>query len=428
LLEDVSSQHSDRDIVGTFIETLAVWHDLEGYGYLETPHDEYERDVALPGADPARTPAAIARAALPEMDEVTRLARSDIDRLGFSGGEDAALARVGEGEGSWLIAIVGSIGAGELQRLSLYVSLLDQAIARATQTTTAQVLATLATHLLADAGNPEEQARQAIRQVETALGMTSAAFTVTSRTGARLLHAGASFTAADLAAGSGAGKVVIIRRDPQQYAMAFVADWSRDHRVTLQESHVVHVVADLLESWVKRLVRQSPPTGDRRAAQRGFDEVLERFARDAVQGGIPVTAVVMAFGDAAFRPDVTQARVARLREHLRGGDLVGRLAEGDVGVLLHDTAAAQAEAVVGRLRHLLERDIKERREGVPADIKERREGVPADIKERREGVPADRVPLGQVSIGVATRRPGDPAAGALTQEARQRARYDATDN
>jgi GGDEF domain-containing protein len=177
--------------------------------------------------------------------------------------------------------------------------------------------------------------------------------------------------------------------------MAFVADWSPDHRVTQQENRVVETIADLLEAWVRRLVRQSPRTADRRAPRRGFDEVLERFARDAVQGGVPVTALVITFGDAEFQPDVMQARVVRLREHLRGGDLVGRLADGDVGVLLHDTAEHEAEVPIARLRHVLE---------------------------------GDGVPTKEMSIGRASRRPGDPMTKALAQEARQGARYHASDN
>ena len=393
LLAD-DAAHSDRDIVRTFIESLAVWHDLEACGYVETD-DEYVREVSLPGADPSHTPAAIPRAALPELDDVVRLARSDFDRLGFSGASDVVLAHLGTGPGSWLVAITGSVESDELQRLNLYVTLLDQAVARATQATMADVLATVSMLLLADSGNPEEQARQAVLHVQRALAMPSAALTATSRTGAPLLHVGPAFAAADLAAGSGDGKIVIIRRDPQQYAMALVAEWPADHRVTQRENHVVEAVAGLFESWVRRLVRQSAHAGDRRASSRGFDEVLERFARDAVQGGIPVTAVVIAFGDAAFRPEVTQARVARIREHLRGSDLVGRLGAGDVGLLLQDTAAAQAEALMARVRRVLE----------------------------REGVPP-----GQVSIGMATRRPGDPVTGALAEEARQRARYHAIDH
>ena len=390
LLDDTSTQRSDRDIVAAFVEALAVWHDLEGYGYVETVRDEYVRDVALPGADPARTPATIARVALPELDDVTRLAKSDIDRLGFSGGEDVVLARVGEGAGSWLVAISGSIQSEEVTRLALYVSLLDQAVARVTHAATANVLATLSSHLLVDSENPEEQARRALLQLQSALAMTRAAFTVTSRTGTPILHVGGAYTAVDLTEGGRADRVVIIRRDPQQYAMALVGSWSADHHVTQQESHVAHAAADLLESWVKRLVRQSRAS-DRRTTRHGFDEVLERAARNAVQDGIPVTVLVISFGDVTLRPDVTQARTVRIREHLRGGDLVGRLGEGEVGVLLHDTSDAQAEVPIVRLRQLLERE-------------------------------------GNVFIGMATRSPGEPTVNALAQEARQRTRYHASDN
>ena len=394
LLADDPDGRSDREIVRTFIESLAVWHDLEAAGYVETV-DEYALEVSLPGADPSRTPAAIPRTALPDLDGVTRLARSDFDRLGFSGAADVVLTHLGEGPGSWLVAIAGSIESDELQRISLYATLLDQAVSRATHAATAGVLSTVSKLLVADPDNPEEQARQAVRHVQTALAMTRAAFTVTSGTGTTLLNVGPAFAAADLAAGSDAGTVVIIRRDPQFYAMAMVAEWPADHRVTQRETHIVEAVAGLLESWVKRLVRQSGHVSDRRRSARGFDDVLERFARDAVQGGIPVTAVVISFADAAFRPDLTQARVARLREHLRGSDLVGRLREGDVGLLLQDTAAAQAEALIVRVRRVLE----------------------------REGVPP-----GQVSIGMATRRPGEPTTGALAEEARQRARHHASDH
>ena len=390
LLTDASTRGTDRDIVAAFIDTLAVWHDLEAYGFVETPREEYLRDVALPGATLSRIPAAIPRALLPELDDVSALAKSDLDRLGFSGGEDVVLARVGQGIGSWLLVIAGSLHAEDLQRITLYISLLDQVISRATESATAGVLAALSKHLLADSAGVEEQARTALRHVRTALGLTNGAFTVASRTGAPLVHVGASFAAADLAAGSDAGRLVIIRRDPQQYAMALVGTWEPDHRITQQEQQVANAAADLLESWVRRLVHQTQGLGDRRASARSFDDVLERAARDAVQSGIPVTAVVIAFGDAVLRPDEAQARVTRLREHLRGGDLVGRLSHGDVGVLLQDAAAGQAGAAIARVQRLLERD---------------------------------GVPLAQVVIGAASRSPGEPLTGTLADEARQRVQH-----
>ena len=318
-----------------------------------------------------------------------------MERVGFSSGDELVLARIGEGTGSWLVAVAGSVQPEDLPRLGLYIDLLDQAVARATQHATAQVLATLSKHLLVDSDNPEEQARQALREVQATLGMRTAGFTVTSRTGAPMLHVGASYTAADLEAGSDAGRIVVIRRDPRQYAMALVGNSSSDHRVTQQQHHLVEAVADVLESWVRRLVSRSGHAGDRRATQRSFDDVMERAARDAVRGGVPVTAIVIAFGDAALRPDVTRARVLRLREQLRGGDLVGRLQEGDVGVLLQDTVATQADALIARVRRLLE----------------------------HEGVP-----LGQVTIGMASRSPGDQVTGALADEAREKAWHDAGRN
>jgi GGDEF domain-containing protein len=101
-----------------------------------------------------------------------------------------------------------------------------------------------------------------------------------------------------------------------------------------------------------------------------------------------VTAAVLSFADAVAKPDVTQARVIRLREHLRGGDLVGRLGDSEVGVLFHDAASRDARALRDRIHRVLE---------------------------------GDGVPLNQVSIGIASRNPGESTADSLTEEARQRA-------
>ena len=91
--------------------------------------------------------------------------------------------------------------------------------------------------------------------------------------------------------------------------MAMAAEWPVARRVTRLEHQVAHAAADLLESWARRIVRQSKNSGERRAASRSYDEDLERFARQAVEGGVPVTAVVLSFSDSALRPGVTQTRI-----------------------------------------------------------------------------------------------------------------------
>jgi hypothetical protein len=174
--------------------------------------------------------------------------------------------------------------------------------------------------------------------------------------------------------------------------MAMAAEWPADRRVTRHEHQVAHAVADLFESWACRLVRQATDARERRAAPRSYGEDLERFAGQAVEGGIPVTVVVVSFANVSLQPGVTQAQVGRLREQMRPTDLVGRLGEGEIGMLLHNTPGGQARAVTARLRQALQRD--------------------------------DTTSRFKVSIGVASREPGQMTSGALAQEAREDALRD----
>lgn len=179
--------------------------------------------------------------------------------------------------------------------------------------------------------------------------------------------------------------------------MALAVGWSAGRRVTRQEHRVAHASADLLESWVRRIVHQSKDAGERRATSRSYDEVLERFAWQALEGGVPVTAVVLSFSDAVFRPGITQTRIGRIRAQVRAADLVGRLGDGNIGMLLHDTRGGGARAVASRLRRVLQ-----------------------TVDEVASPVP--------VAIGFASRDPGTPKAGALAQEARDNALHHADES
>jgi PleD family two-component response regulator len=77
---------------------------------------------------------------------------------------------------------------------------------------------------------------------------------------------------------------------------------------------------------------------------------------------------------------------------MRPTDLVGRLGEGEIGMLLHNTPGGHARAVTARLRQALQRD--------------------------------DTTSRFKVSIGVASREPGQMTSGALAQEAREDALRD----
>ena len=92
---------------------------------------------------------------------------------------------------------------------------------------------------------------------------------------------------------------------------------------------------------------------ERRAAPRGFPEVLQRSAREALGRGTPVAVVVLLIRDAASMPGSTQRWVAEIRGQMRASDLAGMLGEGEIGLLMHETEAEQAKGIAERLRNVV---------------------------------------------------------------------------
>jgi hypothetical protein len=111
---------------------------------------------------------------------------------------------------------------------------------------------------------------------------------------------------------------------------------------------------------------------------------MERSARETVERGMPVSAVVLLIRDAALTPGSTQRWVAGMRGQMRPSDLAGMLVEGEIGLLMHDTTAQHAKSIASRLRAVVD-------------------GLPG----------AD-----PILIGVATRVPGLPIVEGIVRDAR----------
>jgi hypothetical protein len=379
-------EESDRHIVSVFAETLAVWHDLEVYGYVETAAGDFVREVSLIGVDPSGSPARISRAALPETGEPTLLAPADIERLGFPVSHDVVITRLANAAGSWLLVVCGQIASYELTRISLYLGLLDQTITRAIETAKAHVTVAIARHLFDGDQRPEEQAGKALAEIQKTLRMSYVALDLTARGSQPVVHLGA--VPSDAGGLSEGRHLVIVRKAPDDYTMTMTVGWAAERHVTRQEHEVAEASAELLDAWAQRVTRRARPAGERRTAARSFDQTLDQFARQALESGAPVTAVVLSFGDAVSRPGATQVRIGRIREQVRAADLVGRLTEGEIGMLLYDAPGTHAGAVVARVRRMLQ----------------------------TVGEPAS-----PVSIGVASRSPGEAMAARVAQEARDAA-------
>ena len=141
LLGQASERESDRELIRLFGEAIAVWHDIEVSGYVETTNGAFARDVTLPGTKKGERPAIIASVGLPDSTELTRLPQGHLDRFGLPVNSDVYVRRFkGTGRRAWLLVFTGEIGAYDLQRISAYVALLDLALSLSTTSFTARIL------------------------------------------------------------------------------------------------------------------------------------------------------------------------------------------------------------------------------------------------------------------------------------------------
>jgi len=388
LLGDVAATGSDRDLVSRLADVLAVWHDIELFGYVDTGHGRFVRDVALPGADDAKVPATIDAAALPHTTEARRLAWAEIDALGFSTPQEVLAASVpgADGSHSWLLLMLAPAGQ-DLRRLTAYVMFLAQAAAQAAATSSAKLVASITEILVEsddESGAPLGVALGALRD---ALRARSVGIVVTAASGAPLVRVKVpADETGEAAPADEGGQLVVVRRVPDEYSMVLAVDRVEQRTITPHDRYVAGAAADLLQAKVRRIVRRGGSATERRAGGRSFGDVIARLAEQAVERGASVSVIVVSNAQAVFEPGVTQRWVARIRGSLRAADLVGMLGEGEVALLLPDTADDQAREVAARVERMA----------------------------LEAGAFGPRMRL-----GIASRRPGQDPIGNLVQQARQ---------
>jgi hypothetical protein len=347
VLQHVVQGGTDRDLVAVFAEALALWHDIEVVGYIETAPGVFVRAASLAGRTVQDRPIVFPTQALPAELRVTRIPQTDINGMEGAGPGDVlvtTLAR-GAGNGSWLLTMSGAIDACEPQVLGNYVSALDMAVALATAASRTRIAMLLSHRLSASPGETAGGFEAALDALRAALTATVASFAVDS-TGRRLVyHAGSAEIGSPTADGDRARMMVRRVMPGGDGATLTLVRADHQHFTPLEHSMAL-VAAELLADWVGR-----PATLEASEAVTVFGRTIERLASEALERGLAVTAVVVATNGAA--PGASQAFVDELRRQMRQSDVVGVLRPGEVGLLLPDTTAAHATAVARRLRSAL---------------------------------------------------------------------------
>jgi hypothetical protein len=242
------------------------------------------------------------------------------------------------------------IDGHDLQRLGAYLALLELALGLSTSVITTRVVNAIGSRLVDLQQTPDTRARNALEELRTALGTSSAALKIESSDGSLLFQAHSPDLGHNARTDRGAPRLVLVKRSEQHYTTTVSLGRYESLQFTPRDYAVASAAATVFEFWVPATLSTTAGRRERRALGRGFQEVIERSAREAIQRGVPIAVVVLLIRDAVSLPGSTQRWVTGIRGQMRASDVAGMLTEGEIGLLLHDIANGQAKAIAERLR------------------------------------------------------------------------------
>ena len=370
---------SDRRLVSVFAEALAVWHDIEVVGYVETAPGVFTSAVSLAGRSRSAAPLVFPPQAVPAPQRLTRMPHTHVDG-GDRSSADALVVTLTRSAGSvWLLTLSGEIDACDPALLSGYVSALDITLALTTRAASARVALAAASDLAAAPWDSDRALDRALDRLRLALGASAVRF---STRNAPVQPPARSNGAVALS--SGEPPLVIERKTQALGRFALEIERQAGRPWTPIEHAQARAVADVLEGWAeRRVIAVAPP----REVDTFALSIDERVTRTLEQGD----AITLAVFACSPPPNGAQAQalLSESRRFLRVGDEVGILPNGYVVFLLPQTTAPQAPAVTRRLK--------------------------ADLARA-----ASAQGISIVAEGFAARMPGQEVGGSLLQEARSR--------
>jgi hypothetical protein len=125
------------------------------------------------------------------------------------------------------------------------------------------------------------------------------------------------------------------------------------HAFTRRDAKLFETAVGNFATWLTSATRRFGGEGERRDGARSFDQILDRYAREAHASNDPASLILISPDASAPSPPVAHAWIKRLRTQLRPTDLAGRLSSGEVGILLLQTPHAGAHIVARRLARSL---------------------------------------------------------------------------
>jgi hypothetical protein len=350
LLQAGIATGSEREVIRTFAEALSVWEDIEVLAYRADLQSRFMLMMALPGSDPAAAPTVLTHEPVLEGPPVLRLAPDERGSLGFTTEGDTILARLVTDAGRWLIALNSAPGTAKGERSEMYVAALGHALNNCLAVESSRLTWGIMQQFV-DRDHPQDAARRALDELCRAVH-ASGSFIVSRMDRERVLIVGDLPSDHTPSAVTDAQRLRAAVAAPAPFVAwldlhAAVGRSFSPHEVKLFDAGVASFSA-----WLPSAIGRLGP-GERRRVVRSFEEIIDRYARGAHESRDAASFVLISTGADGAHHDVTSSWIRHMRARLRPTDLAGRLATGELGILLLQTPSSGAQIVARRVSRML---------------------------------------------------------------------------
>jgi len=351
LLHAAIARGSEREVLRTFAEALSIWDEIEVLGYRSDLDGRYTLDVSLPGSDREMNPRTF-ESGLAGASGLRRLSPTDRRELGFAASGETALVHLHTDGGPWLIAMNSPTDPADRERSDLYVAALGHAL-NAAVGVEASRLTWAVMQQFVDSESPRAAAARALVETASAIN-ASGGFALFGPDDLPVLAVGdevdvqaASLTLAD------ATQLAAAVSAPAPFRAALAMRALDGHVFTRRDVRLFETAVGNFATWLTSATRRLGADGERRGAARSFDQILDRYAREAHASNDPASLILISPDMSTPSLQLAHAWIKRLRTQLRPTDLAGRLSSGEVAILLLQTPHAGAHIVARRLTRTL---------------------------------------------------------------------------
>ncbi|MCU1385653.1 MAG: hypothetical protein JWL71_4350 [Acidobacteria bacterium] len=344
---------SETAVLHTFAEALSIWEDIEVFVYRAGLDGRYRLEVTLPGSDVSAVPQILDDLVDPDRPAVSRLSADKTARVHVRVGRDERPAHLVTTGGSWLIAMRSTRNAADTNLSELYFAALAHALHAAVTVEASRLTWTVMQQFVGD-GSSSQAAARAVAEVSSVL-QADGQFVVIDRDGGTFMAAGTPATSTPERSAIVDGATLRASIDAPAPFTATLEMRAAPGRVfTARDVMLFESVRDTFDMWLPTVLRQAPAGRERRGRVDSFDDVIDRYARDAYAAGDAASFILIGGRDASIAPQVMQRWIKRLRPELRPTDLAGRLRTGEIGILLLQTPSDGAQVAAQRLARLFD--------------------------------------------------------------------------